>query len=198
MPTRLSQQFVEWVVGFGVSAAVGLAPYLGKTHIAGFSSLLSLFPVDVQDKAIPLASCVMGLVAIVIQWYGDRRCSSRWLREMFTRVLITALTSFSLLLVLYQFVVVSVPTQFGQSSVRYVVGFKRPADPPCSPPLIKTAADCIAKKLTLNPRKVESYFGATQVNVGTLCLLLPYLTFMGSFGLLVGLALLQNRNKRRA
>src|SRR5882672_2930175 len=99
MPTPLAQKFVRWLLGFGVSVSIGLSPYLGKTGIPGFSPLLSLFPLNVPEVAIPLSAFLMGVVAVVVQWLGNRRLSAQWLNKMFKRWLLVTLISFSLLLV---------------------------------------------------------------------------------------------------
>jgi hypothetical protein len=147
------------------------------------------------EMVVPVSAFLMGIVAVVIQWLGDRSLSRQWHTKMFKRVLLVTLISFALLVITYMFVVVSVPIQFGATSVRYVVGFKRPVKEPCGPEL--SDADCIARKLTLNPRKIESFWGDGQVRVAKLSLLAPYLVLTGSFGMLVGLALLQNEKVRR-
>lgn len=193
-PPQLARKLVRYILGFSVSFAIGLAPYLGRLKVPGFVPLLSLMPDNIQDTAIPLSAALMGIVAVVIQWYGSERVTSVWLRKGFKRALVLALLSFLVLIVVHTRVVVRVAyDDGGQKSKTYLIGFFRPNNkPPCS--FDDSDVDCIAR-IGLKESKIESYWGDTQIQIAKLALILPYLLFMSSFGLLVGLLLLKDEEQ---
>jgi ABC-type multidrug transport system fused ATPase/permease subunit len=193
-PPPLARRLIRYILGFGVSFAIGLAPYLGRLEVPGFTPLLSLIPASIQDTAIPLSAALMGIVAVVIQWQGSERVSQRWLRRWFFRTLLLALFSFIALTVVHTFVVVKVDILGGRDSERFLVGFVRPIKPPCTEDI--SDSECI-KKLTLDVSKIESFWGDKQIRLAKLSLTLPYLLFMSSFGLVVGLLLLKEESSRR-
>jgi hypothetical protein len=192
-PTSLARDYVRYVLGFSVSVAVGLAPYLGKLKIPFFDSLLELIPTTIQDTVLPLSAALMGLVAVVIQWYGSDEVNILWLKKWFARTLVLAGVSFLLLFVIHTLVVVRVQILGGEESERFLVGLVRPVRPPCPEEI--SDPECI-KKLTLDPAIVESFWGSKQLRIATLALLFPYLGFTSAFGLLIGLILLRERLKR--
>jgi len=78
MPQEGSQQapaavrkWVTYVVAFSVSVAIGLAPLLGKLRVPLFSPMLDMIPTYFQDSLITLTSALMGLVAVVVQWFSE-------------------------------------------------------------------------------------------------------------------------------
>lgn len=52
-PPPLARQLVHYILGFGVSVAVGLAPYLGRVNVPLFDSLLKLIPTSIHDTVFP-------------------------------------------------------------------------------------------------------------------------------------------------
>ncbi|MGB7200742.1 MAG: hypothetical protein WBD16_00590 [Pyrinomonadaceae bacterium] len=189
-PSALTGSLIRYILGFTVSVAVGLAPFLGKFRIPGFDALLTLIPDNLQATLLPLSAALMGMVAVIIQWYGYENKSRRWLRQWFTRTLIIAGLSFLMLFVIHTLVVVKIQILGGKTSATFLVGFSRPNMSPCSAEF--SDSECI-KFLTLNPAKIESFWGSNQIRIATICLFLPYLIFTSSFGLLIGLVLLRDR-----
>src|SRR5438128_2320980 len=82
---------MRYVVGFSVSVAVGLAPYLGRVRVPLFSPMLSLIPASLQDIALPLSSAAMGIVAVLVQWYGAHRHTPKRLHRWFVTIVITCI-----------------------------------------------------------------------------------------------------------
>lgn len=206
-PPPLANQLVRYILGFGVSVAIGLAPFLGTLKIPGFKSLLELIPDSLHIPAIPLSAALMGIVAVVIQWYGGENPSKRWLKKVFHRTLLLTIISFIILFIIHVFTVVKVSYDGGSET--FLVGFVRPEKPACdvnSPDYEEcqdnrcdssvSDGECIGK-IGIDKDVVESYWGSTQIRLATLALIFPYLTFTGSFGLLVGLLLLNERARRR-
>jgi hypothetical protein len=186
-PTPLAKHFVRYLLGFGVGVALGLAPYLGEINVPFFKSLLTLIPNSLRDTVLPLSAALMGLIAIVVQWYGTERLSKRWLRRTFNRTILFSLFSLIALIVAHSFVVTTVPFLAGRDSASFVVGFQRPEGGTCRG---LSDAECI-KTLTFNEAKIESYWGDRQVRLSKLVLTFFYLLFTSSFGALVGLVVLK-------
>jgi hypothetical protein len=176
------------MLGFGVSFIIGLAPYLGRIRIPGFTPLLSLIPQSIQDTAIPISAAVMGLVAVAIQWGGFDNLTQAWLTKWFKRTALLFLIGAITITVLHTFVVVRVQFLGGKDSESFMVGFSRPIRPPCTEDI--SDAECI-KYLTFDQSKIESFWGDKQVRSAKLLLVLTYVALTSSFGLLVGLLLLR-------
>lgn len=202
-PPLLARQLVRYILGFGVSVAIGLAPYLGKLKIPGFSSLLELIPNSLHDTILPLSAALMGLVAVVIQWYGGEKLSNQWLRKAFNITLLLTIVSFIVLFVVHVFVVIKISYDGGSET--FLIGFIRPEKSPCDANL-PSYEECISKRcdtsmsddecighIGIKNEIVQSYWGSFQIRIATLALLIPYLAFTGSFGILVGLLLLKER-----
>src|SRR5436305_6589365 len=81
----LASTFIRYLLGFSVSVGLGLAPYLGKLDIPGFSPMLSLIPDSLQNVAIPLSTAAMGIVTIWVQRYGSERVGTVRVSAWFTR-----------------------------------------------------------------------------------------------------------------
>ena len=186
---RVARRWAQYVLAFGVSVAVGLAPYLGKIHVPGFAPLLSTIPTALHDVLIPLSAAVMGILAVVVQWMADDHPTERWLRKMFGRVLLVLVLSLVSLIVVETMAVVRVDILGGKDFETFQVGFSRPLRHPCTADV--SDAECI-KKLTLDRALIESFWGDKQVRIARLCLIFSYLTFTGGFGALVGLLTLRS------
>jgi hypothetical protein len=183
----LGRTWVQYVIGFGVSVAVGLAPYLGRVRVPLFTPMLSLLPDSLQDIALPVSSMAMGIVAVLVQWYGNRRLSKKWLEKSFGRTaLVTAAALFAITAIeLIAVVRVEVPAT--ESTVSFAVGAQYPDKPPCSG---ISRSQCISTVLSLDESRIESFFGEGQSDITKLVLVIVYTTLMSSFGAMIGLLLL--------
>lgn len=196
-PSRV-RRFAGYMLGFGVSFAVGLAPYLGQKRVPGFTPILAFLPPALQNSAIALSAALMGVVAVVIQWYAGEHVSRGWLRKIFKRALCLVLASFVVLIVVHTRVVVTVEDLAGGPPDIFIVGLFRPdktdkyGEPICPPDMSNSR--CI-QSITVSKAAVESHWGSTNVQIGNLALILSYLLFMSSFGLLVGLLLLKDEKQ---
>jgi hypothetical protein len=81
----LTGRWMRLVLGFSVSVGVGLAPYLGKLKVPLFTPMLSLIPQSLQAVALPLSAASMGLVAVLVQWYGSQQIRQKQLSTWFGR-----------------------------------------------------------------------------------------------------------------
>lgn len=190
--TCLSRTLVRYIVGFGVGVGVGLAPYLGILNVPLFKPLLSLIPGSIRGIVIPLSAALMGVVAIVVQWYGSERLTQRWMRKVFVRILLALVVTFTALTVIHVMVVVTLPIEDGES-LSFVVGFTRPNRPPCTEEVSDAA--CI-ELITSNPAAIESFWGDRRIRIAKIALMFSYLLFTSSFGAMVGLVVLQERFKK--
>lgn len=190
----LSKKLVRYILGFGVGIGTGLAPYLGILNVPLFKPLLSLIPNSIQNTVIPLSAALMGLVAVVVQWYAGERVTKKWMRKMFALTLITAATTFIILTVVHTLVVVTLPIE-DNNSLSFIVGFTRPVRPPCTEDV--SDEQCIML-LSANPARIASFWGNQQVRLARLALIFSYLFFTGSFGVMVGLIILKEAMQKSA
>ncbi len=190
-PPNPASRWVKYVLAFGVSVAVGLAPFLGLAGVPGFRSLLSLFPTapfDTHQTLIPLSAFLMGVVAVGVQFYARRRPEWASLGTAFKKLAIVILAALLLLLVLHVLTVHQIMVGAGES-VSVLLGFTRPAtcqecDTSMSNP------ECLGHT-TLDPGRILSCWSELQIRISFLAMALAYLVLVGTFGALVGILILQ-------
>jgi hypothetical protein len=187
-PTPLARKLVRYMLGFGVGIGVGLAPYLGLFKVPFFAPLLDIIPDPIRNMVIPLSAALMGMVAVVVQWYGGEYLTRKRLRTVFGRTLLIAVLTFVVLIIIHTAVVVTVPILGGEDSVSFIVGFTRPLKPPCTSEV--SDAECI-ERVTFDTKAIESFWGDRQIRLARLALMLSYLLFTSSFGALIGLIILR-------
>lgn len=187
-PPPTATRWVQYVLAFGVSVAIGLAPFLGKTKVPGFDALLSIIPTSRHATLIPLSALMMGTVAVVVQWFATDRPSRRWLNTRFKAVLAVLIVSFVALVVVETLAIAKVPVEGGRTWETFQVGFSRPNREPC--PAEVSDAECIMR-LTFNEALIASFWGDLSVRIAGLCLTLSYLGVTGAFGGLVGLLVIR-------
>jgi hypothetical protein len=193
-PTHVTRRWVRLVVGFGVGVTVGLAPYLGAVDVPLFRPLLSLYPVTLQGRLIPLSAFVMGVMAVVIQWHGGERLSARWLRRAFRGWTYGAVVSLLALMILRAGFVVDIPLDGGRQNAAFVVGWSRLEGCPCAQ---QDDAVCISETLTLNPTQLGRCWNARSLRGEEFLLQLTYLVLLSCFGTLVGLVVLREAAEGR-
>jgi hypothetical protein len=189
-----ARQYVRYLLAFGVSLAVGLAPLLGKANVPGFSALLSLYPVNLADTLVPFAALFMALPAIAVQFYAGVRVNRAKLHKWFGRALAFAGVMVLIVLSAYLFFVVQVPFEGGQNQAAYAIGLEQHPDSICVQKR-KALASCIAEDLTFNPSRVEGVFPENEIRLVKLLLSVSYLALMGSFGVLIGLLVVREGAK---
>jgi hypothetical protein len=194
-PTQITKRWVRLVIGFGVGAVIGLAPYLGVMNVPFFRPLLSLYPPTLENRLIPLSAFAMGLMAVVVQWYGGERVSRRWLRKAFRRCLTAAVCCFVFLILIRAVVVVDVPVDGGRQTVAFVVGWRRLAGCPC---VEQSDELCISETITFNPAQFGRCWSSVALRGGELALQLSYLALLSSFGALVGLVVLREEVQKES
>jgi hypothetical protein len=185
---RLTSDWVRYLLGFSISIAVGLAPYLGLVGVPLFTPLLSLIPHSVQTTAIPISIASMGIIAVFVQWRKRDPATSIEFRFAASLAAITLI----IFLGLQMLAVVHIEVPAANQTISFAVGLGSPNRPPCEG-LSREA--CIAQRLGFNEAVINGYFGDTRTSLTKLALVLAYIVFMSSFGWMVGLLLLRERNR---
>jgi hypothetical protein len=185
---RLVSDWVRYLLGFSVSVGVGLAPYLGLVGVPLFTPLLSLIPLSLQSIAIPISIASMGIIAVLVQW--RKRDPAK--RLEFPLALALAIVTLVLFISIQMLAVAHVEVPAADQTVSFAVGFYSPQRPPCEG-LSRDA--CIAQRLGFDEAVINSYFGDSQTRLTKLALVLSYIGFMSSFGWMVGLLLLRERDR---
>jgi hypothetical protein len=185
---RLASDWVRYLLGFSISIAVGLAPYLGLVGVPLFTPLLSLIPHSVQTTAIPISIASMGIIAVFVQWRKRDPASPIEFRLAAALAVITLIV----FLALQMLAVVHIEVPAANQTISFAVGLGSPGRPPCEG-LSREA--CIAQRLGFNEAVINGYFGDTRTSLTKLALVLAYIAFMSSFGWMVGLLLLRERNR---
>ncbi len=187
-PPLLGRRFVRYVIGYGVWIAVGLGPFLGKIQVPGFSPLLELFPVTMQQELIPICFFLFSTVAVAVQFQSAGVTSRATLKRRFRFALTTVLVLLLALFVLYKLFVIDVGVD---RRVLVVRGLTRSGHCQCDPSW--DDARCV-RWLGINDNSIRMCWDhLTPIELG---LEVPYTILMGGFGWLVGLLLLRERKPR--
>jgi hypothetical protein len=183
----------QYILGFAVYFAVGLAPFLGTVKVPGFEALLNLVPDNLRDTAIPISAFLMGIVGVLVQRYSDAKVTRHWQGRQFSIAWKLALAAVLALVCTYTFVVVPVESTAGGSpSTIYVqVGFYRPhdakRDETCPPEI--GDAQCLSR-VTLARERIDSFWGDANVRLAALLLQTTYWAATSILAWLIGLLLL--------
>lgn len=188
-PTRLSRKWVRYMLGFGVSVALGLLPFLGLVGVPGFTPLLSLFPkvpFDTTVRIIPLSSFVMGVVCLIVQFLSHERLSRAYLRQLFKWSAVGVVLATVLLLVIHTLVVVQVkmPAIGQDAEIAVLLSYSRlDSCEECEPEM--SDVECLSHT-TLDPAKIRSCWGDRNIRIAFLILAFPYFIMTAGFGVMVG------------
>lgn len=180
-------RYVRWMAAFGVAAAIGMAPLLGKLRVPFFEPLLQLLTEELQGISIPISSLLMGILAVAVQFYSDERIVRRSLKKRFGAVLIAVVISLLAFITLRTKCVVAVPVEDWTELV--VIGWSREAGCMCGPDDVKCIKDLAFQ--------IGSCWSEGAQENAKLALQIAYLCLMGGFGALVGLLVLQDTARRQ-
>jgi hypothetical protein len=190
-PPPATRRWVTYVLAFSVSVAVGLAPFLGVLKIPLFSPLLDLVPDSVRTRLIPLTSALMGLLAVVVQWFSEEDLDRATRRVAFRRSVMISFVG----AIAFYCVTIFVVRHIDSPSKTFLIGFYRPSKGWCKDTSTAgqeemSAAWCITHGgQTLDQDRITSYYGDTNVNLAELALSATYLTFMLGFASAVGIVI---------
>lgn len=186
--TTLRQRFVRMVLSLSVSAAVGLAPFLGKVKVPLFTTLLALFPQSIANVAIIFSTATMGIVAAYVQFFGSDRTPLPDIRRKFLVAIRWCIFLLALLLIIYFVTVTRVPFLGGAESASFVTGFTGSRDPRCAQ---MSSAQCILKVTTFDEANIDAAFGELRIRLAKAMLVIVYVSFMSMFAYAVALIVLE-------
>lgn len=187
-------RYLRYVLAFGVTLAVGLAPLLGKLNVPGFTALLSLYPVGLAEGLVPFAAFVMAMPAIAVQFFAADSFDRSSLRRLFSTYWILLLVVVALCFLAYWKYVVRVPYADGAGTAAYLVCGEQKSTSPCVGEVLEA---CIPNKVGLDPKEVANQLCAPQnLKNAELILSSAYLILMLFFGGLIGLLVLAEVNER--
>lgn len=187
-PPPLASRFVRLVLGFGVSVAVGLAPFLGKLSIPGFDALLTVFPEELHYSLIPLSSFLMGLVAAGVQFLHGERLRDTHLRFAFLFAYAAVFAGFVWLLLVYDERTERIKIPAAQTARTFVIAPEGRL-PKCPCPSHWEDDQCIGE--TLKAERVSQCWGSKALRRSRKVLRGGYMLLTGGFGAVIGLLLLQ-------
>lgn len=191
-PPQIGRRFVNYLLGFGVSVAVGLAPYLGKLEIPLFEPLLNVLPPSEHGVAIPLSAAIMGALAVAVQWFAGDEPSRGSLRRKFVGTLFGFSLTVALFFVVDVFTVIRLPVAGDRTAV-LLVGL---GEPRCQECASLSPAECV-RSISFEPSRIERCWGSTGLRVARLSLVGAYLAVTSLFGVLVGLLVVSGSEGRR-
>lgn len=183
--TRFSRTLVRIAVGTGV----GLAPYLGKVQVPGFSALLELFPSVLQDKAIPVSSALMGVIAACVEYFRGEKTDQASAKRWFVRISAFAIVILFALMIVDVLGVTSIPFEGGRARVSFVTGIGQ-RSPMCAEPCSPSDSACVRcetrwsdeeciERISFKESSIQTCFGSFSVKLASALLLSLYIGFMG-------------------
>jgi hypothetical protein len=181
----VARRFVRYILGFGISVAVGLAPFLGKINVPLFEPLLNILPPSEHAVAVPISATLMGIVAVAVQWYAYERLRKNLLRRMFLRTLVLAVAALLCFYIVNAMVVTRMPVAQDETAV-ILHGFGAAKCEECR---AKSDGECI-RNISLDPTRIEACWGSPQLRIARMSLTLTYFAATAVFGALVGLLII--------
>lgn len=191
-PTPLARQFVRLAVGFSVGVGLGMAPFLGALKVPGFRALLSLYPNELRGELVAIGAFLMGVVAVVVQFYAGERMSRANVRRLFRRTLIVVGVALVLLIVLSVEFVTQVETTGEPAS--FILAGERLPTCPCPPEL--QDVPCL-RRLGAGDEGVARCWSDKAKKRVSLALFGSYFLLTGGFGAMIGLLMLQKAAKQQ-
>lgn len=195
VPTATAGRFVRYVVGFGVAVGAGMAPFLGRIAVPGFTAMLDLLPLSVQGVAIPCSAFLMGVTAFLVQFFAGERPSRGWLRALVVGSATACCGLLLCLLILYSNYVVAIPVEDSRVA-RFVVSSSRTVGCRCDEQRRMSDEECIAQ-LSFNPAALATCYDQRTVKKASLMLALTYTALLTAFAAGVAAVVLQPQRRVR-
>jgi hypothetical protein len=184
-----ARKFLRYLLAFGVTFVVGVAPLVGKFDVPGLTRILDLYPVSLQANLVPFSAFAMAVVAVCVQFYAADKLRPDRLRRWFTIMLGVVAICAGVVFTSMTLFVVSVPWHGNDRVARYVVGVHRKATCRCPPS--KEIPECVGHEMTFAYVPIESCYPDREIGLRKLALSLPYLLLMTTFGGMIGLVILK-------
>lgn len=190
---------------FGFCSILALAPLLGNKKVPGFSALIEMYPVEVQDWLIPLSGFFLAMIGVIVELASLDIPSKRKLKRWHIGIVSVFVVSFITLLFVYLWTVVHIDKAITEPnkppdriSIAVITGTsvvppQRPGSK-CGCLAGEPAEECIGD-ISLNPVNVRRCFGSQRIILATLALSVLYLVLLGSFAAAVGLLFLRKKLK---
>jgi hypothetical protein len=195
LPDPVSK-YRRYAISFGVTLVVGLSPlFVSRIPIPGFTAILNVFPRDIQS-VIPFAAMLMTLPAIGVQFFGRDTISQRRLKRAFVVNFAVLFVLIFILYVAYEFSVIRIEIPAVHRTEAYVTGSTMLPSCPCANEGLDIR-DCIGTAISVSPGAVTRCYPQSQIRTRTIVLSLLYMLLMFSLGMLIGL-LVQREAQRRA
>lgn len=182
----LARRWTRMMLAFGISISLGMAPLLGYVQIPGFVSLLALFPIypfDFTKQLVAVTSLLMGLIALLVQYFQHERASRAKRNRWFLKISTALVTCLLLIFAIYLFNVEQV------GSFNILIGWSEPQCIQCSG---ITRSECI-ERITATTADVDRCFGSSRVRGAAFVLAFLYMATLSLLGTLVGLLVLRER-----
>lgn len=192
-PTKTTRTWIRWVLGFGVGVVVGLAPFLGRMDVPGFTSLFNVLPFNDREQIYPLSGFVCAVTAVAYQYWAQGTRPDH--RKMFARALIFTIACFLGFLALRTLFVVDVPIDGNGQFIPVLVSGGRVAS--CGCPATMSDVQCV-QNVSIDVAEIASCWGDGPLRTIRLALIVAYLGLIAAFGLLVGAALVQQGERTDA
>ncbi|HEX9671603.1 MAG TPA: hypothetical protein VGC93_19195 [Thermoanaerobaculia bacterium] len=170
-----------------------MAPFLGKYRVPGFEPLLQLFPESSKTFLISTSAFLMGIVAVVVQFYSGETITRSDVSRRFKRSAATILVAFFTLVTLYSWRVLRVKDPETGRYEPVVLGWWRISNAEGCGCTTRDDFKC-AEGLGFGADLGSCWPHYGQVMTS---LQLIYLGLTGGFGGLIGLLLLQEEARRQ-
>jgi hypothetical protein len=191
------RKYLWYVLGFGVTLVVGMAPLLGRRGIPGFSPLGDILPLNVKDGVIVIASVLMTAPAIGVQFFSGEAFTAKRLSRAFAVVFLALVIGTFMLYGAYAHDVIQVPFLGERGTAAYIVGRTMVKDCPCLERNL-TISQCIGDAITTNPVAVAACYDPQEISARESRLSMLYLFVMFAFGVLIGLVVVKEARPRPA
>lgn len=184
-----TKDWVCYVVCFLLVTFIGLFPYFDGLSITLFIFFHVLIPVGVRDFLVPISSIFMGLISIIVQWYGANYFTNGDLKKCFLRILYVFLISAFVFCIFHVIFVtkVDVDTEIGVIPVSFITGVSSPNESVC---IGLSTGECI-KKVGLDPTKIMSLWSNLEIRLVSICLVVPYILLSASLAGLISIFFLK-------
>jgi len=191
---RIARRYIWYIVSFGVSVGIGVAPFLGLKKVPGFQALLDLFPMQLQEILIPASMFLMGLVGVVVHFYAGQGIKMKVLNRFFLSGFAALLVTLLIFLRIYMAFVVRVESKAMGRTIAVLVGTSYDKNCDCYKRNLKRK-ECI-KWLSFDDSLIEACWEENQIQQSGYWLAIPYLALMGGFGGLIGLVIRREELRR--
>jgi hypothetical protein len=191
------RKYLRYILGFGVTLVVGMAPLLGRKGIPGFTALSDILPLNIKDGVIVVASVLMTAPAVGVQFFSGDAIAKKRIGRAFAVAFAALVIGTFLLYRAYAHDVIQIPYLGQQGTAAYIVGKTMLPDCPCVAKKLAISA-CIGNAITTNPVAVAGCYDREEISDRETKLSTLYLFVMFSFGVLVGLVVVKEARPRPA